>query len=276
MKGMPTRRWHRQALVVVLAGLLLGVGGNATAASVVPAGRDGSATRRASVGGGGKAAKPGESTGKRSRAKAAGRKPSKGAKKRARRPVVELYHVNRRNKMFLRLVDQDGTPRRSVHQQARWFFRCHHTGRQHRMDPRLIRLIYQVGRHYDGKRIEVVSGYRHPKVAVRNPKSPHKIGRACDFRVRGVSNAELRDYLRREFKNVGVGYYPNSSFVHLDVRDKRSAFWIDYSGPGENSSYSDDPEGDLRSGRADNARSKIDPSWALDGEAGTPPDLAPR
>jgi len=29
-----------------------------------------------------------------------------------------------------------------------------------------------------------------------------------------------------------VGYYPNSSFVHLDVRDTNS-YWVDYAGPGE-------------------------------------------
>jgi hypothetical protein len=29
-----------------------------------------------------------------------------------------------------------------------------------------------------------------------------------------------------------VGYYPNSSFLHLDVRGYNS-YWIDYAGPGE-------------------------------------------
>ena len=57
-------------------------------------------------------------------------------------------------------------------------------------------------------------------------------GLACDFRVEGVKTTELRDYLRKAFDKVGVGYYPNSTFVHLDVRKDRSAFWIDYSGPG--------------------------------------------
>jgi hypothetical protein len=31
---------------------------------------------------------------------------------------------------------------------------------------------------------------------------------------------------------VGVGYYPNSSFVHLDVRETNT-YWVDYAGPGE-------------------------------------------
>ncbi|HEY2513991.1 MAG TPA: hypothetical protein VGI39_24155, partial [Polyangiaceae bacterium] len=32
------------------------------------------------------------------------------------------------------------------------------------------------------------------------------------------------------------GYYPNSTFVHMDVREK-SAFWIDFSRPGEPPRY---------------------------------------
>jgi len=68
--------------------------------------------------------------------------------------------------------------------------------------------------------------------------------------------------LRRTFDKVGVGYYPNSSFVHLDVRKDHSAFWIDYSGPGERAMYSSNPSEDLRSGRAEHFHpSKIDESW---------------
>src|SRR5262245_9974597 len=141
------------------------------------------------------------------------------------------------------------------------FLRCHHTNAKFRMNPRLTRLIYEAGRHWPGHRIEVVSGYRHPSVA-KNPKSPHMKGAACDFRVAGVKNTELRDYLRKAFRHVGVGYYPNSSFVHLDVRKGPSAFWIDYSGPGEAALYSDYAPYDLKSGRADNFRpTRIAPSW---------------
>ena len=57
------------------------------------------------------------------------------------------------------------------------------------------------------------------------------ISQAVDFSIQGVPNTVLRDYLRR-FRNCGVGYYPNSSFVHLDVRTS-AAYWVDYAGPGE-------------------------------------------
>ncbi len=127
------------------------------------------------------------------------------------------------------------------------FLRCHYTNVEHKMDPRLMKLLFQTGHHWPGRRLEVVSGYRHPDVA-KNPHSPHMKGLACDFRVEGVKTAELRDYLRHTFDKVGVGYYPNSSFVHLDVRKDRSAFWIDYSGPGERAVYSASPDQDLKNG----------------------------
>ncbi len=53
--------------------------------------------------------------------------------------------------------------------------------------------------------------------------------------------------------------------MHLDVRKDRSAFWIDYSGPGERAVYSENPGDDLRTGRADSYHpTKIDESWAAD------------
>jgi hypothetical protein len=113
--------------------------------------------------------------------------------------------------------------------------------------------------------LEIISGYRHPKVA-RNPKSPHKKGLACDFRVVGIRNDVLRDYLRKTFDHVGVGFYPNSTFIHLDVRDGPSAFWIDYSGPGEAANYSASPREELQNGQTYNTESseKPDRSESMD------------
>ena len=186
----------------------------------------------------------------------------KAVKKPARPKVIELLQVNTKETLKLRFTDDRGRPVRDLQKRANRFFRCHHTGTVGRMNSRLLRLLFETGRHWPGQRLEVVSGYRHPTVA-KNPRSPHMKGLACDFRVVGVKNTDLRDYLRRAFPKTGVGYYPNSSFVHLDVRQGPSAFWIDYSGPGENALYSDNASEDLKSGRADTFRPmKIDPSWA--------------
>ena len=184
-------------------------------------------------------------------AKTPGKTPGKKAgKKAAKNAPVVLYAVNRKETMSLRLRDNEGRPVKGLQRRFDRFLRCHHTNTQHPMNMRLARLIYQTGKHWPGHRIDVVSGYRNPSVA-KNPHSPHMKGLACDFHVEGVENTELRDYLRRTFTKVGVGYYPNSSFVHLDVRKDRSAFWIDYSGPGERAMYSQNPGEDLKSGRAE-------------------------
>jgi uncharacterized protein YcbK (DUF882 family) len=190
------------------------------------------------------------------------------AKKRAppKPKVIDLVQVNTHETFKLRM------PVGPLQKRANHFFRCHHTQAQGRMNPRLLKLLYETGRHWPGQRLEVVSGFRHPTVA-KNPHSPHMKGLACDFRVVGVKNTDLRDYLRRAFNHIGVGYYPNSSFVHLDVRQGASGFWIDYSGPGENAIYSDNAAEDLKSGRADAFKpAKIDPEWSETDEPVTPPD----
>jgi LysM repeat protein len=93
---------------------------------------------------------------------------------------------------------------------------------------RLIRLLVEVSDTFAGRSIRLVSGYRTTSYF---QDSKHKLSSAVDFLVVGVPNAVVCDYLR-ELEDVGVGYYPNSSFVHLDVRG-HSTYWVDYAGPGE-------------------------------------------
>lgn len=102
------------------------------------------------------------------------------------------------------------------------------TGKRPRIHSRLIKLIAKVSDKFGGRPLRIVSGYR---TRSHSATSRHKTGRAVDFSIPGVPNRVLRDYVRT-FSNVGVGYYPNSSFIHLDVRSK-STYWIDYSGPGQ-------------------------------------------
>lgn len=102
------------------------------------------------------------------------------------------------------------------------------TGNRPRLDPRLVRLLAEVSDNFGGRPLRIVSGYRTTSFF---QDSRHKLSKAVDFSIPGVPNQVVRDYLRT-LKNVGVGYYPNSSFVHLDVREY-SAYWVDYAGPGE-------------------------------------------
>ena len=65
----------------------------------------------------------------------------------------------------------------------------------------------------------------------------------------GVRNVGLFRFCRT-LDDVGCGYYPNSKFVHVDVRRPRTgrAFWVDESAPGEPSRYVDSWPGVVESG----------------------------
>ena len=106
-----------------------------------------------------------------------------------------------------------------------------------RVDPRLVDRLQHVVDHYTRgttiPKVHVISGYRPTSAG-----SFHATARALDFRMDGVSNEELVAFCR-SLPDTGCGYYPNSSFIHLDVRDAGTGHvtWIDASGPGESPRY---------------------------------------
>jgi uncharacterized protein YcbK (DUF882 family) len=101
------------------------------------------------------------------------------------------------------------------------------TGNRHPVEPRLLDLVFRVQTHFAAEEIRVLSGYRTP---TRRNGSNHGKGRAMDFVVPGTTDADVARFART-LGFVGVGIYPVSGFVHVDVRD-RSYFWSDSSGPG--------------------------------------------
>lgn len=102
-----------------------------------------------------------------------------------------------------------------------------------RLDPGILVRLAKVTARYPDRVVSVVSGYRP-----ESEGSLHQHGRAIDFQVEGVDNVELVAFCR-SLKDTGCGYYPNSYFVHLDVRKPGtgSVSWIDASGPGEPPRY---------------------------------------
>ena len=93
------------------------------------------------------------------------------------------------------------------------------------IDIRLVELLYgvqeRIGRH---KELKIVSGYRTPKTNRNLAKtrsgvakdSYHMKGKAVDVCVPGVSTYKVKEAARTQ-KKGGVGYYPKSHFVHMDV-----------------------------------------------------------
>lgn len=95
-------------------------------------------------------------------------------------------------------------------------FRCRSTHREKLMAQKTLAMIADVSEHWDGKVIEYVSAYRVGRG--ESATSPHRDGRALDFRIRGVQLREIRDYLWTTYTDVGVGWYPVEQFIHIDTR----------------------------------------------------------
>jgi uncharacterized protein YcbK (DUF882 family) len=149
--------------------------------------------------------------------------------------VVKLYRVWSEEDRMLRLLDERGRVRLPMLAELEHLLRPRTANVRDKSPgkephPRLVRLLAQVSDHFGGRPIHIISGYRHPG-GYTKPTSRHVAAQAIDFRIPGVPLEALREYCAK-LDHVGVGFYPRSQFVHLDVR-RDSARWTDYSGAGE-------------------------------------------
>ncbi len=207
-----------------------------------------------------KVVKP-EKAGKTGKTSKTGKRRGKAAPEPDRFPPFRIESVNTGEKANLKLYDRKGRTQKGAVRSLWSLMRCHLTGKQRPIHWRLIRNLYKISRHYGGKTIYLYSGYRAKRVASLR-SSNHIKGRAADIRVAGVSNRALRDYLMASYKPCGVGYYPNGLFVHFDVREKQSAFWVDYSGKGESAEYASDPYAVIRGEKTADKAGKAKPKKA--------------
>ena len=148
--------------------------------------------------------------------------------------VIHLKRLATAEEANIRVGDRRGRVSPAALKTAEHMWRFP-TGATHPIEPRLLALLGIVSNHFGSRRIEIISGFRPYSPTQYTPHSNHNVGHAVDFRVEGVPNEVVRDFCRT-LKNTGCGYYPNSVFVHMDARDQ-SAFWIDYSKPGEAPRY---------------------------------------
>ncbi len=147
---------------------------------------------------------------------------------------VQLFRIATAQDLGVSITDRRGRVRKEATKQLAKFLRPRNSTKTKMPDGRLLKLLAQISDHFGGRKIHVVSGYRMVGGNTHH-ESRHVAAAAIDFRIEGVPNRVLRDYLRH-FNDVGVGYYPNSTFVHFDVRPK-NAYWVDLSSPGQKSAY---------------------------------------
>ena len=112
-----------------------------------------------------------------------------------------------------------------------WFLRDRRTDQVHRMDPNLFGKLYRVQSQLGlrNAEIQIICGYRSPasNAAMHRrsrgvaSNSFHVKGQAIDFRIDGIALSKVRN-AAQNLQNGGVGFYPNSNFVHIDTGPVRS------------------------------------------------------
>jgi uncharacterized protein YcbK (DUF882 family) len=107
-----------------------------------------------------------------------------------------------------------------------FFLRDHRSNEVRSISLHLLELLYELKQLLGHTRpFDVISGYRSPKTNAKLRRvgrgvaknSYHMKGMAIDINFRGLSLMRARKaacFLRRG----GVGYYPSSHFIHVDVR----------------------------------------------------------
>ncbi|MFZ0240427.1 MAG: DUF882 domain-containing protein [Desulfobacterales bacterium] len=114
-------------------------------------------------------------------------------------------------------------PRQAL-KRIRHLLRDHRTGDTKTIDPRVLDILYRLSRRLDtAGPFHIISGYRSPatnaalhrkslKVASR---SFHMQGMAIDFRLPD-RRTDTVHAAALDIQAGGVGYYPESDFVHVD------------------------------------------------------------
>jgi uncharacterized protein YcbK (DUF882 family) len=139
--------------------------------------------------------------------------------------VLEASNSGERVEVVLDLAS--GDMEEGSYRAVRRLMRCRRTGAETPIDPRLVEMLFKLSQRTN-QRVQLISGYRAPAFAA--PNSYHTRGMAADIRIPGMTALMVRD-LARAMGVRGIGYYPRSQFVHVDLRDE-PFFWTDL-GTGE-------------------------------------------
>jgi hypothetical protein len=109
------------------------------------------------------------------------------------------------------------------------FFRCWFTAKDGPIPAGLIEAILASARHFEVREVRIISGFRAPKYNLILRKkgnevaesSEHSEGLAIDFFLPGIETKVLYEWLLARHEG-GVGFYPVSEFVHVDLGRKRT------------------------------------------------------
>lgn len=109
------------------------------------------------------------------------------------------------------------------------FLRCHSTGLPGEHPAELVARVLATAAKFGARKVDIVSGYRNVKYNLTLAKKGREVSRdsnhtrsqAIDFSLPGVDTEKVYKHLLKVHPG-GVGYYPVSSFVHVDTGKKRT------------------------------------------------------
>lgn len=156
--------------------------------------------------------------------------PRAGRAKAADVRLLSFYHTHTNERLSL-VYYSEGTYALEALRRINYLLRDHRTKAIFPIAPRLLDLLFDVSLQTGAQSVfEVICGYRSPATneTLRargtgvSKNSLHMLGKAIDVRLGHIQTARLRD-IALAMRRGGVGYYPKSNFVHLDVG--RVRFW---------------------------------------------------
>lgn len=128
---------------------------------------------------------------------------------------VSLYDENDHQRGHV-AIWRDGSVDADTRTLVMHLFRCRKTHREAMIHHNTLAMLADIAERYEGKTIEYVSAFRVQRSESKT--SPHRDARAIDFRIRGTQLREIRDYLWANYSQVGVGWYPDGQYIHIDTR----------------------------------------------------------
>ena len=142
---------------------------------------------------------------------------------RGRPRTLQFYHTHTSERLSVTYFE-DGRYVPDALSAIDHLLRDFRTEQVHAIDPRLLDQLFALTQRCDGRRYEVISGYRSPKTnaMLRHTTrgvaahSLHLDGRAIDVRLEGCDTSTLHRAALAMARG-GVGFYPRSNFVHLDT-----------------------------------------------------------
>ncbi len=155
------------------------------------------------------------------------------------RPILELpvrklfFHNTHNNEVLSATYWKKGRYDKAVLRKFNHILRDSHNGLSTEMDKELFDVLFKIQSHLQNHdKIEIISGYRSPETNALlatytsgvAKRSYHMQGKAIDIRIPGVSTNHIHNCaMSLQACGVGgVGYYPESDFVHIDTGPVRT------------------------------------------------------